>query len=149
MTLEERISSDLKAAMKAKDKAAMRGIRAIRQAILLQKTDGSGDALTPDTEIKLLQKLIKQRRDSLDIYEKEGREDLATVEREEIEIIQKYLPAQLSPEDLEREVKTILEETGAQSMKDMGKVMGIASKKLAGRAEGKDISNVVKKLLSQ
>ncbi len=148
MTLEERVSSDLKSAMKAKDKAAMRGIRAIRQAILLQKTDGSGDDLTPDMEIKLLQKLVKQRRDSLDIYEKEGREDLAAVEREEIEVIQKYLPAQLSPEELESEVKAIVEETGAQSMKDMGKVMGIASKKLAGRAEGKDISAAVKKLLS-
>jgi hypothetical protein len=148
MTLEERVSSDLKSAMKAKDKAAMRGIRAIRQAILLQKTDGSGDDLTPEMEIKLLQKLVKQRRDSLDIYEKEGREDLAAVEREEIEVIQKYLPAQLSPEELESEVKAIVEETGAQSMKDMGKVMGIASKKLAGRAEGKDISAAVKKLLS-
>ncbi len=148
MSLEERVSQDLKTAMKAKDKAAMRGIRAIRQAILLQKTDGSGADLTSESEIKLLQKLVKQRRDSLDIYEKEGREDLASVEREEIEVIQRYLPAQLSPEELESEVKQLIEEVGATSMKDMGKVMGLASKKLAGKAEGKDISTAVKKLLS-
>lgn len=148
MNLEERVGADLKTAMKAKDKAAMRGIRAIRQAILLQKTDGTGKELSPDGEIKLLQKLVKQRRDSLDIYEKQGREDLAAVEREEIEVIQRYLPEQLSPEALEKEVQAIIETTGAQSMKDMGKVMGMASKKLAGRAEGKDISTAVKKLLS-
>ena len=148
MTLEERIKPDLVAAMKAKDQAGLRGIRAIKAAILLAKTDGSGKALTPESEIKLLQKLIKQRKDSLEIYEQQGREDLAAIEREEIEVIEKYLPEQMSEEELEKVIKEIIEKTGASSMKDMGKVMGIASKQLAGRADGKTISEVVKKMLS-
>ena len=147
MSLEVKINTDLKEAMKAKDQVRLRGIRAIKSAILLLKTDGSGSTITEDTEIKLLQKLVKQRKDSLDIYEKQNREDLAVKEREEIAIIEAYLPEQMSPEELESTIKGIIEQTGASSMRDMGKVMGLASKQLAGRADGKTISNVVKTLL--
>ena len=147
MSLEKRIMADLKTAMKNKDEAAKRGIRAIKSAILLLKTDGTGAELTEEKEIKLLQKLVKQRKDSLEIYEKQGREDLAKVEREEIGAIEKYLPAQLSSEELEKILKEIIEKVGASSMKDMGKVMGMASKQLAGSADGKTISQTVKKLL--
>lgn len=148
MSLETRINNDLKEAMKAKDQQALRGIRAIKAAILLAKTDGTHHDLDEASEIKLLQKLVKQRKDSLDIYEKQGREDLAQTEREEIEIIEKYLPEQMSEEELEKIVKAIVEKTGASSMRDMGKVMGMASKQLAGKADGKTISEIVKKLLS-
>jgi len=148
MSLEAKITSDLKEAMKAKDKAALRGIRAIKSALLLIKTDGSGAEMTEDREIKLLQKLVKQRKESLEIYEKQNREDLAEKEREEISIIEKYLPAQLGAEELEGIIKQIIAQTGAASMKDMGKVMGMASKQLAGKADGKAISGVVKNLLS-
>lgn len=147
MSLETRIMTDLKEAMKAKDKAAMRGIRAIKSAILLAKTDGSGEDLNEEKEIKMLQKLVKQRRDSLQIYMDQGREDLAAVEQEEIEVIERYLPAQLSDEELEARIKAIIAETGASSIKDMGKVMGMATKQLAGSAEGKAISAKVKALL--
>ncbi len=147
MTLEEKINQDLKTAMKAKDQVALRSIRAIKSAILLANTDGSGQALDEAKEIKLLQKLVKQRRDSLDIYEKQNREDLAQTEREEISVIEKYLPAQMDADALEAAIKKIIEQTGASSMKDMGKVMGMASKQLAGKADGKSISQVVKKLL--
>ena len=147
MTLEERIAQDLKEAMKKKDEAAKRGLRAIKQAILLQKTSGSGEALSPDLEIKMLQKLVKQRRESLEIYEKQGREDLAQVEREEIAVIERYLPEQLSEAELKAELEKIVQEVGADSMKDMGKVMGLASQRLAGRAEGKAISQVVRQIL--
>ena len=148
MSLETRIMTDLKAAMKAKDKAAMRGIRAIKSAILLAKTDGSGNEITEDQEIKMLQKLVKQRRDSLQIYMDQGREDLATVEKEEIEVIERYLPEHLSAEELVARLKGIIEQLGASSMKDMGKVMGMASKELAGSADGKAISAKVKQLLT-
>ena len=147
MTLEEKINQDLKNAMKAKDQTALRGIRAIKSAILLAKTDGSGQDLDEAKEIKLLQKLVKQRKDSLDIYEKQDREDLAKTEREEIEIIEKYLPAQMDPAELEAAIKAIIEQAGASSMKDMGRVMGMASKQLAGKADGKSISQIVKQLL--
>lgn len=147
MSLENTINNDLKEAMKAKDQVALRGIRAIKAAILLAKTDGSGKELDQDSEIKLLQKLIKQRKDSLDIYTKQNREDLAKTEREEIEIIEKYLPAQLSAEELVAALKKIIAESGATSVKDMGKVMGIASKTLAGKADGKTISETLKTLL--
>lgn len=148
MTLEERIKPDLIAAMKAKDQAGLRGIRAIKAALLLAKTDGSGQEMTPEKEIKLLQKLIKQRQDSLEIYTAQQREDLATTEREEIEVIQRYLPEQISEAELEAIIQEIIDRTGAGSMKDMGKVMGMASRQLAGRADGKTISTVVKKKLS-
>ncbi len=148
MTLEERIAQDLKEAMKNKDEAAKRGIRAIKQAILLQKTSGSEEAISPEVEIKMLQKLVKQRRESLEIYEKQDREDLARLEREEIEIIERYLPEQLSEDQLKAELEKIAQETGADSMKDMGKIMGIATQRLAGRADGKAISRVVRQILS-
>lgn len=147
MQLEERIMQDLKEAMKARDQASMRGIRAIKAAILLLQTDGSHQEITPEVEIKMLQKLVKQRKDSLEIYEKQNREDLAQVEREEIEVIERYLPKQMDEAELEQALSGIISRVGASSMKDMGKVMGIAGKELAGRADGKTISEVVKKLL--
>lgn len=147
MTLEEKIMNDLKEAMKNKDQAAMRSVRAIKAAILLFKTDGSGDVLTEDKEIKLLQKLVKQRQDSLDIYLKQGRDDLAAIEKEEIAVIQKYLPEQLSEDQLKHVISEIITASGATSVKDMGKVMGIASQRLAGKADGKLIAAVVKGLL--
>ena len=147
MTLEEKIQQDLKTAMKAKDQVSLRGIRAIKAAILLLKTDGSGGEMDNDKEIKLLQKLIKQRKDSLEIYEKQNREDLAATEKEEIAVISKYLPEQLSQEEIEAKIKAIIEQTGASSMKDMGKVMGMASGQMAGKADGKTIASIVKRLL--
>jgi len=148
MNLEEIVNGDLKTAMKAKDQAALRGIRAIKAAILLAKTDGSGLDLTPEREIQLLQKLVKQRSDSAEIYETNGRNDLAAIEREEIDAIKKYLPEQLEGEALEKIIQEIITSSGASSVKDMGKVMGIANKQLAGKADGKMISELVKKLLA-
>ena len=148
MSLEERINVDLKAAMKAKDQAGLRGIRAIKNAILLSKTDGTGTVLDEEGEIKLVQKLIKSRKDSLEIYVKQERADLAVVEEEEISVLEKYLPAQLSEEELSPIIQEIINKTGAASMKDMGKVMGMASNQLKGQADGKTISAIVKKLLS-
>jgi uncharacterized protein len=148
MGLEAIIQKDLITAMKAKDEVSLRGIRAIKAAILIQKTDGSGQELDSDLEIKLLQKLVKQRKDSLTIYEQNGREALAQTEREEIEVIERYLPKKLSENEIEAIVKNIITESGAAGMKDMGKVMGAASKALAGQAEGAVISGIVKKLLA-
>lgn len=148
MSLETQLMQDLKTAMKAKDKVALRSIRAVKAALLLQKTDGTGEEMTEEKEIKLLQKMVKQRKDSLDIYVKQGREDLAATEREEIAVIEKYLPEQMSAADLEKVVADLIAKTGASSMKDMGKVMGMASKQLAGKADGKTISGVVRKLLA-
>lgn len=148
MTLETRLMADLKDAMKSKDQAALRAIRAAKAAILLFKTDGSGKELDTASEIKMIQKLVKQRQDSLDIYEKQGREDLAVVEREEIEVLKRYLPEEMSDEELKANIKRIIDETGASGMKDMGRVMGMASKQLAGKADGRRISEVVKEFLS-
>lgn len=147
MSLETKITEDLKAAMKAKDKVSLRGIRAIKSAIMLLKTDGNDTEIDEQSEIALLQKLVKSRRESLSIYETQNREELAEKEREEIAIIEKYLPAQLDEAALETVIKDIIAKTGASSMKDMGKVMGMANKQLAGQADGKAISGVVKKLL--
>ncbi len=147
MSLESKIMADLKEAMKNKDQAALRGIRAIKAAILLAKTDGSGKKLDEAGEIKMLQKLVKQRQDSLDIYIKQNRADLAIIEKEEIEVIQKYLPKQLSADELQPILQKIIEDTGAEGMKDMGKVMGLATKQLAGKADGKTISTLVRQLL--
>jgi len=148
MSLEEKINVDLKTAMKAKDQVGLRGIRAIKNAILLSKTDGSGTELDEEGEIKLVQKLIKSRKDSLEIYQKQNRADLAVVEQEEIAVLEKYLPAQLSEEELSPIIQEIINKTGADSMKDMGKVMGMASNQLKGQADGKTISAIVKKLLT-
>lgn len=139
---------DLKEAMRNKDEAAKRGIRAIKAAILLANTDGSGLAVEGEREIKLLQKLVKTRRDSLEIYEQQGREDLAVVEREEIAVIERYLPKQLDEAELEVVLKEVIAKVGATGPQDMGKVMGAATKELAGRADGKLVSATVKRLLS-
>ena len=149
MNLEEKIAEDLKSAMKAKDQASMRAIRAIKSAILLKKTDGSGTTLDSDGEIKLLQKLVKSRKESLEIYRKQNREDLAKVELEEIEVIGKYLPEEMTAEEVEELVSKAIEEVGAGSMRDMGKVMGIVSKRAAGRANGKLLADLVKNKLSE
>lgn len=148
MSLEEKIMEDLKAAMKAQDKASMRGLRAVKSALLLLKTDGSGKEITPEREIQLLQKLVKQRRESIAIFEKENRADLAEVEKEEVAVIEKYLPEALSNEDLEKFIQALILSTGATSVKDMGKVIGLASKELAGKADGRAISDMVKKCLA-
>lgn len=148
MSLEKRLSEDLKAAMKAKDQAALRSIRAVKSALLLLKTDGSGNEITETVEIKTLQKLVKQRKDSLEIFEQQNREDLAQKEREEIAVIEKYLPQQMAVEELQSFIQNLITTTGASSMKDMGKIMGMANKQLAGKADGKTISGVVKSLLN-
>ena len=141
---------ELKTAMLAKDEKALRSLRAIKAAILLAKTsEGAGGELKEDDEIKMLQKLVKQRKDSLEIYEQQNRTDLAQKEKEEIEIIEKFLPKQLSADELRSEVAAIISEVGASSPADMGKVMGAATKKLAGKADGKTISALVKELLSK
>ncbi|MEI6409408.1 MAG: GatB/YqeY domain-containing protein [Bacteroidota bacterium] len=148
MSLEARINEDLKTAMRAKDEVALRGIRAIKSAILLVKTDGSGVELNETSEVQLLQKLVKTRQESLDIYLKNDRPALAEIEKEEIAVIKRYLPAMLEGEELEAILKQIIEETGATSAKDMGKVMGAANKQLAGKADGRAISDIVKRLLA-
>ncbi|MCL4160085.1 UNVERIFIED_CONTAM: hypothetical protein GTU68_057700 [Idotea baltica] len=148
MSLKDKIGQDLKTAMKAKDQAALRGVRAIKAGLLLMETDGSGEEITEEKEIKLLQKLVKQRQDSLTIYEEQGREDLAATEREEIEVISKYLPEQLSDDAIKTILQEVINTTGAVSMKDMGKVMGMAGQKIAGRADNKVVAGLVKELLS-
>jgi hypothetical protein len=149
MNLEQKIMAEMKEAMKAKNEASLRGLRAIKAAILNAKTaEGAKGELIEDDEVKLLQKLVKQRKDSLEIYRQQNRPDLAQKEEEEIAVIEKFLPQQLSPEELKAELQQIISETGASSPADMGKVMGQATKKLAGRADGKTISATVKELLA-
>ncbi len=150
MSLEQKIMAELKTAMLAKDEKALRSLRAVKAAILLAKTsEGSKGELTEDDEMKILQKLVKQRKDSLEIFKQQNREDLAKTEEEEISVIEKFLPKQLSVEEITNEIKTIITETGAASPADMGKVMGAATKKLAGKADGKTISAIVKELLAK
>ncbi|MBS1773290.1 MAG: GatB/YqeY domain-containing protein [Bacteroidetes bacterium] len=149
MSLETKVMEQMKEAMKAKDEPALRTLRAIKAAILLEKTSGSGTEITEADEIKMLQKMAKQRRDSLDIFVQQNREDLAAKEREELAIIEKFLPKQMSAEELTAELKAIMAQVGASSPADMGKVMGVASKQLAGKADGKMISETVKQLLAQ
>lgn len=148
MSLEEKINQDLKEAMKAKDEIALRGIRAIKSAILLAKTDGSGLAIDEARELQMLQKLVKTRQESYDIFVKNNRPELAKTEEEEIGIIRRYLPAMMEGAELEAVVRQIIADTGATSAKDMGKVMGAANKQLAGKAEGKAIADIVKQLLA-
>jgi len=147
MGLEHRIMDDLKVAMKQKDQAALRAVRAVKAALLVKKTDGSGDEIDEAVEIQILQKLVKSRRESLEIYEKQGREDLAQIEIEEIAVIEKYLPEQLDEAGIEAMVTEIIANVGATSMKDMGKVMGMANAELAGKADGKAVATLVKKHL--
>jgi uncharacterized protein YqeY len=150
MSLEQQIMGELKTAMLAKDEKGLRSLRAIKAAILLAKTsEGAGGELKQEDEIKLLQKLVKQRKDSLEIFQQQNRTDLAQKEQEEIEVIEKFLPKQLSADELRSEVAAIISEVGASSPADMGKVMGAATKKLAGKADGKTISGLVKELLSK
>jgi uncharacterized protein len=150
MNLEQKIMAELKTAMLAKDEKALRSLRAIKAAILLAKTaEGAGGELKEEDEIKLLQKLVKQRKDSLEIYQQQNRTDLAQKEHEEIEVIEKFLPKQLSSEELKTLLTKIIAEVGATSPADIGKVMGAATKQLAGKADGKTISAMVKELLAK
>lgn len=149
MPLEQQIMTELKAAMLAKDEAALRSLRAIKAAILLAKTaEGSSGELKAEDESKILQKLVKQRRDSLEIFQQQNRPDLAAKEQEELNVIEKFLPKQLSVEELKAELQNIIAQTGASAPSDLGKVMGIASKQLAGKADGKAIAAMVKELLN-
>src|ERR1700761_666615 len=150
MALEQQIMAEMKEAMKAKNEAVLRGLRAIKAEIIKAKTEpGAGGEINEETEQKFLQKMMKQRKDSLEIFEKQGREDLAVKEREEIALIEKFLPKQLDPAEIKEAVAKIITETGAASPADMGKVMGVASKQLAGKADGKAISAIVKELLAK
>jgi uncharacterized protein YqeY len=149
MSLENTVNDQIKEAMKAKDEVGLRTLRAIKSEILKEKTaEGFSGEMTEATETKMLQKMAKQRRDSLTIFEQQNREDLAAKEREELAVIEKFLPAQMSAEDLKATIKAIVSQVGASSPADMGKVMGIASKQLAGQADGKLISETVKAVLS-
>ncbi len=149
MSLETTINDNIKKSMLAKDEKGLRAYRAIKAALLLAKTaEGAGDALTAEAEIKMLQKLVKQRRDSIEIFEQQGRPDLAIKEKEEVEVIEQFLPKQLSAEEIREAVAAIIKETGVSNISGLGQVMGIASKQLAGKADGKAISAVVRELLS-
>ncbi len=148
MSLQDRVMEQMKLAMKAKDKVALESLRAIKSAILLAQTEtGGGAGLSSDDEIKLVQRLVKQRKDSATIYNAQGREDLAAPELAQVAIIETFLPEQLSEEAIEKVVEKAISATGAAGMKDMGKVMGIVSQELAGKADGKTISNIVKSKL--
>ena len=149
MSLEITINDHLKKAMLAKDEKGLRALRAIKAAILLAKTaDGAGDAMTTDAEIKLLQKLVKQRKDSIEIFEQQNRADLAVKEKEEMEVIEQYLPTQMSADEIKLAVAEIIKQTGVVNISGLGQVMGIASKQLAGKADGKTISTIVKEMLT-
>jgi uncharacterized protein YqeY len=150
MSLELNVNAAIKAAMLAKNEAELRALRAIKAAVLLAKTaEGGGAELTEDDETKLLQKLAKQRKDSLEIFRKQNREDLAVKEEEELAVIEKYLPKQMEEAELRAAITEIIAATGASSPADMGKVMGVATKQLAGKADGKAISGLVKELLAK
>ena len=149
MNLEEKIMAQLKDAMKSKDEKSLRGLRAIKAALLLAKTaEGAGGQLTEADEVKLLQKLVKQRKDSLEIFQQQDRKDLAQKELEEIAVIEQFLPKQVTGDELKKIISGIIQQTGATTPADMGKVMGVATKQLAGQADGKSISAIVKELLS-
>lgn len=148
MKLEEKIMSEMKSAMKAKDKIALEALRAIKSAILMAKTDGSGDELDESTEIALLQKQIKMRKDAAEQFESQNRKEMAENELKQAEVIERFLPEQMSDEEIKSAVIAIIQEVGAESMKDMGKVMNLANEKMAGKADGKTIANMVKNLLN-
>tara|TARA_X000000368_G_C22522697_1_gene489904 strand:+ start:104 stop:553 length:450 start_codon:yes stop_codon:yes gene_type:complete len=149
MSLELKITTALKDAMKSKNHIALTALRAVKSAILLHKTQKSSDGqLSNEDEMKILQKLVKQRKDSADIYKSQGRNDLAEPELKEAELIQQFLPKALSEEEVKEVVKSIIEEIEADGMKDMGKVMGISTKKLIGKADGNLISTIVRQFLS-
>ncbi|MNK00894.1 Yqey-like protein [compost metagenome] len=143
------IDQEIKQAMLAKDQARLRGLRAIKAALLLAKTEkGTAEEITEETEIKLLQKLVKQRKESADIYKQQGREDLSIVEEEEIAVISGFMPKQLDEAEVEQIIAKLIKDAGAVSIKDMGKVIGLANKELAGKADGKLIAELVKKQLA-
>ncbi len=148
MSLENTISEAIKNAMRAKDKVALDALRAVKSQILLLKTEARDAEVSAEQEIAILQRMIKQRKDSYDQFTAQNRSDLAEVEAAQSKVIEQYLPEQLSPEELEAEMKNIISETGAESAKDLGKVMGMAGKRLAGKSDGKSISDMAKKLLS-
>lgn len=148
MSLEKDVMTQMKAAMKAKDSAALEALRAVKSAILLAKTENSQQELTEDQELKIVQKLVKQRKDSAQVYREQNREDLAEPEEQQAEVISQFLPEQLSEAEVAAKVEEIIAKTGADGMKDMGKVMGVASQELAGKADGKTISVIVKQKLS-
>ena len=149
MTLEEKINGEIKTAMLAKDQVALRGLRAVKAAILLAKTEkGGSEILSAEREIQLLTKLVKQRKESIEIFEAQNRADLATTEKEEVAVIEKFMPALMSEEEVIEAIKKIIAEVGATSQKEMGKVMGAASKQLAGKADNKLVSQIVKSLLN-
>ncbi len=149
MSLENKIMTAMKESMKSKDQTSLRALRAIKSAIILQKTQkGSSDEISIEDELKILQKLVKQRKDSADIYKNQDRMDLAQPELDEIKVIEEFLPEAISEEEVENEVKKVIDETGAEGMKDMGRVMGIVTKKLMGKADGKTISTIVRNNLN-
>tara|TARA_B100000427_G_scaffold325393_1_gene332160 strand:- start:629 stop:1078 length:450 start_codon:yes stop_codon:yes gene_type:complete len=149
MSLENKIMVAMKESMKSKDQTSLRSLRAIKSAIIIHKTQkGSSDEISNEDELKILQKLVKQRKDSADIYQNQGRMDLAQPEIDEIKVIEQFLPEAMSENEIESEVKRVIDETGAEGMKDMGKVMGIVTKKLMGKADGKTISAIVKNSLN-
>ena len=149
MSLKQQIDNDIKTAMLAKNKEELTALRSIKSMILLAETEKTATSeLTTETESKLLMKAAKQRKESAEIFQKEGREDLAKKELLELEVVSRYLPKQLSEADLQIEIKKIIEQVGAKGPQDMGKVMGTATKQLAGKADGKVISEIVKKLLA-
>ena len=148
MSLELTINDAIKTAMREKDKVALDSLRAVKSQILLLKTEAKGADVSAEQEIAILQRMIKQRKDSYEQFVAQNRNDLAEVELAQMKVIEQFLPAQLSAEELEAEIKKIIAEVGAESLKDLGKVMGTASKTLAGKSDGKSISEMVKKLLS-
>ncbi len=149
MSLQNQVMEEIKVAMKAKDSITLESLRAIKSALLLAQTEkGAGDEMSDTDEIKLIQKLVKQRKDSAAIFKEQGREDLAEPELAQVAVIEKFLPAQLSEDDIEKVVTQIIESTGATGMKDMGKVMGMVSKQLGGQADGKTISGIVRAKLT-
>ena len=148
MSLELTINEAIKTAMREKDKVALDSLRAVKSQILLLKTEAKGADVSAEQEIAILQRMIKQRKDSYEQFVAQNRNDLAEVEIAQMKVIEQFLPAQLSAEELEAEIKKIIAEVGAESLKDLGKVMGTSSKALAGKSDGKSISEMVKKLLS-
>ena len=148
MSIQKQVMEQMKAAMKSKDKVALESLRALKSAFLLANTSGSGVELSEEEELKIVQKLVKQRKDSAAIFDEQGRSDLSEPEKAQAKVLEQFLPAQMSEEELKKVIEEIVSKTGARSMKDMGKVMGMASKQLAGKADGKAISMAVKELLS-
>jgi uncharacterized protein YqeY len=149
MSLKQQIDGDIKTAMLARDKDKLRALRAIKSMILLAETEkGVKEAISQDTEMKLLMKAAKQRKDSVVLYNDQGREDLAKIEKDELDVISEYLPKQMTEEEVTVELKVIIDQVGASGPQDMGKVMGMATKALAGKADGKMISNIVKQILT-